>query len=535
MRGNRMGGLGYLQSRIEYSGTGGAHVHADGGNVVLDGCSVTDNGGEDSELPLESPARLFLSATQSLILINSSFSSTMPGRGLLSLSDAALQLVIRGCAVSSLPIDRGKDMPNITIGIVNSTFAPALAPSIPTVQPNPNCGAEIAGKPLCDLRATCESLATGGVQCACTGQGLRDKPGTFPDGQLCEQEPSITMLLQSPAVAITVPKPSNRTAPVQVVVRARGESRMAAVYSASMVIRSAMTGDGAQRNSSRIWSRLDEPQLSLDGHHIVWSTVPPANDSEIELNSGTKQYVATKEYAFQLGLDCRGEAACVADGDTVETVVEVYSQLAGGVRSAVRITTLVQSLISCDHNNSKAWIEYGLESVSTSTAMRVFLEAYDVDNLPISFNRAPVEFRFGPQLKSLPQRWIYVAEVPQLKSLPQRWNRGSNLYVAEVSADATENSGQYELEVIALNGSSNHGQSIGPCILLHRSITVSPNKARLILAGCLAGAVLLTLGMLAFLLYRNQDALKRALLSFLSFEGLLVLELCFEVWVRASP
>jgi hypothetical protein len=152
--------------------------------------------------------------------------------------------------------------------------------------------------------------------------------------------------------------------------------------------------------------------------------------------------------------------------------------------------------------------------------MRVILEAYDVDNLPVSFNRAPVEFRFGPQLA--------------LDVMPQQWNTGSNEYVAEVSADKTKKSGQYELTVIALNGSSNHGQSMGECTLLHRSITVSPNKARLILAGCLAGAVLLTLGMLAYLLYRKQDALKQALLSFLSFEGLLVLELCFEVWVRAS-
>jgi hypothetical protein len=42
----------------------------------------------------------------------------------------------------------------------------------------------------------------------------------------------------------------------------------------------------------------------------------------------------------------------------------------------------------------------------------------------------------------------------------------------------------------------------------------------------------LALGMLAYLLKRKQEQIKQALLSFLSFEGLLMLELCFEVWVR---
>jgi hypothetical protein len=507
MGGNRMGGTGYSQA--EWSSGGGAYVFADGGVVVIDGCSVLDGSSSD----LENPARCLLMAKRTLLLNGSSFNSTTPGQGLLVLFDAALQLVIRGCTISNLPIFAYQ--PNITIGVVTSTFAPALDPSVRTVLPDPHCGAEIAGAPLCDPRATCERAPSGGVQCACTGQGLRGKPGMFADGQQCEQEPSVAMLLQSQAVSITVPKPSNGSAPVQVVVRAGGESRMMAAYTASMVHRSATAGEGAQPNSSRTWSRLDESQLSLDGHHVVWSSVPPANDSTIELDGKAKRYAATKEYAFHIGLDCHGEGACVADGDTVETELEVASESGGGVRSAVRITTLVQSLVSCEH--SKAWVEYDLQSVSTSTAMRVHLEAYDVDMLPISYSRAPVEFRFGSQL------------------LPQRWAGGSNEYVADVSADDTESAGQYELVVTALKGWSSRRQAVCPCELLRRSIEVKTNKAHLILAGCLAGVMALTLGVLAYLLHRKQEELKQALLSFLSFEGLLVMELCLEVWVTAPP
>jgi hypothetical protein len=217
----------------------------------------------------------------------------------------------------------------------------------------------------------------------------------------------------------------------------------------------------------------------------------------------------TKEYAFELGVDCHGEAACVADGDTIETVLELASD--DGLRSAVRITTVVHALISCDH--SKIWIEYDLDRVPTSTEMRVHLEAYDVDKLPISSSQAPVEFRFDSQL------------------LSQRWSAGSNEYLAEVTADATSKVGRYELVVTALNGWSNDGQSAGRCIMWHRSIEVSPNKAQLILAGCLAGAMVLTLGMMGYLLYRKRDEMKRTLQSFLAFEGLLVIELCLEAWV----
>jgi hypothetical protein len=188
LRGNRIGGVGFDQAA--WSAYCGAHVSVDGGDVVIDGCSVTDDG-DGEEASLENAGTFLLMAKQrSLALHNSSFSCATPGRGLLLLwpgNAAELQLAIRGCTVSNLPI-MVADQPKITIGIVNSKFTPALDPAVPTLQPNnnnppdpdPHCGAEIAGAPLCDPRAACERAPSGGVQCACTGQGLRDKAGTFP-------------------------------------------------------------------------------------------------------------------------------------------------------------------------------------------------------------------------------------------------------------------------------------------------------------------------------------------------------------------
>jgi hypothetical protein len=43
--------------------------------------------------------------------------------------------------------------------------------------------------------------------------------------------------------------------------------------------------------------------------------------------------------------------------------------------------------------------------------------------------------------------------------------------------------------------------------------------------------MVLTMGMLGYLLYRKKENTKELVLSFLSFEGLLMLELCLEVWV----
>jgi hypothetical protein len=223
---------------------------------------------------------------------------------LLNVRSTLAQVVVRGCVVTNLTLHAtvGSKLV-VPIGVVNSTFEPPLNSSLlPLVKPDPDCAVVVAGAALCDPRAACEWRPSGGVQCACIGEGVQDKPGTWPDGQQCEQDTSISLVLQLQAASVTVLKPSNGSADLRIVLRATGESRVLAAYSASAVHRSAKGGDGMQPNSSRTWSRLDEARLSLDGHHVVWSTVSPANNSEIALDARTKRYAVTREYAFQLGI-----------------------------------------------------------------------------------------------------------------------------------------------------------------------------------------------------------------------------------------
>jgi hypothetical protein len=80
---------------------------------------------------------------------------------------------------------------------------------------------------------------------------------------------------------------------------------------------------GDQVGWSRNWSRLDERQLSLHGHRLIWDA-PPSSDSDgIVLDGAAKKLLDTKEYSVQLRVDCQGEQPCAADGDTIETVITV--------------------------------------------------------------------------------------------------------------------------------------------------------------------------------------------------------------------
>jgi hypothetical protein len=437
---------------------------------------------------------------------------------LLNVASTLAQVVVRGCIATNVTLHStvGPNLGQILvlpIGIVNSTFEPPLDSSLDSslgsslVQPDldHHCATVVAGAALCDPRATCERRPSGGLQCSCIAEGVHDKPGTLPDGQQCEQRTSIAMLLQSQAASITVRKPSNGSANMQIMLRATGESRVSVAFSASTVRRSATVSDGMQPNSSRTWTRLDEAQLSLDGHHVIWSTLPPAN-SEIALDARAKQYAVTKEFAFQFGIDCRGEAACVADGDTVEMVVEVGSESgAGGARSAVRITTLVQSFLSCPH--TRAFVEPDVERVPISTPFRVQLFANDIDNMNVSFTMANISISlvFGGRALS----------ASFTTALPVQWSRGSSQYLGYVPAELTSQPGRYDLVVSASNAWN--GTELSSCELLRRTIIVEEGLGTTwILAGAVGSAVLVVGGLVIFV--RKKHAHLQAIMVMLFTE-----------------
>jgi hypothetical protein len=150
--------------------------------------------------------------------------------------------------------------------------------------------------------------------------------------------------------------------------------------------------------------------------------------------------------------------------------------------------------------------------------MRVHLRAFDVDKLPIPYTRAPIEFKFHNSL------------------LPVQWNRGSNSYMSDISADLTQFSGEYELvvRVAADPGWRQARQNATPCELMRMTVKVESDSKQVIVAACLASVLVLTLGLLGYLMYRSRERAKALLLSFLNFEGFLIAELCLEAWVRCA-
>ena len=124
-----MGGLGISQAETSTT-AGGAHIGSDGGEVVLEQCSIAEDDGSGEEACLENAAQWWLAAIQSLVLRNSSFRSATPGQGLLRIQGPQLQLMIRGCTFENvrLGVAAGVSPGPQPIGVVDSTFTPALSP-----------------------------------------------------------------------------------------------------------------------------------------------------------------------------------------------------------------------------------------------------------------------------------------------------------------------------------------------------------------------------------------------------------------------
>jgi hypothetical protein len=213
--------------------------------------------------------------------------------------------------------------------------------------------------------------------------------------------------------------------------------------------------------------------VSLSGHHLRWTTSPPSSDSHFDLDGQARRFSVTKHYAFQVELDCHGMTPCVADGETVETVISVLG--VGKQRAHVHITTEVQALLSCE--NSRVSVESDPDVVTTGTTLRVQLRAIDMDGMPITSTRAEVSFSFGG--------------VP----LPVVWRRGSNDYVADVAAALTETAGVYDLVVSATNAwKASARNKTSTCELLRRTIRAKEGLDTKWVLGGASGAAVVVIG-----------------------------------------
>jgi hypothetical protein len=403
---------------------------------------------------------------------------------LVNVRSREVGFVIRGCMITNLTV---KSMG--LVGAVNSTFHPPLNHSLNTsqaVQPHPSCGQIIAGEALCDPRASCIPAQSGGVECSCVGDGLQAVPG-ISDGRKCLQPTEIDMLLNSRTIVIKLHKPGNLSG-TSIRVQIKGERSASPQYQAMMARSNAL---GQLVSGIRNWSRLDQQQLSLDGHHLIWAVPSSMDDNEMLLDAEGQKFSATKELSFQLRVDeCDRTQACVEDGDTVETVITVGSaDLAPNgskLQSEVRIETHVLSLLSCEH--TRVSIVPDSESVPIFTPIRIRVFANDVDRLPVNFSRAEINLMFDK------------------RAVPMQWSRGSNEYVADVPVELVGKHGLYVLVVSATNAWNRTAGQATSCELLQRTIAVREGlSTNWILAGSGSAAVVVVSGTVILVRRRHAD------------------------------
>jgi hypothetical protein len=300
-----MGGVGLAQSEASTT-VGGAHMLAEGGDVILDSCSVAEDRASGQEVALENAAQWWLASGQSLALRNSSFRSATPGQGLLCIQGPLLQLMIRGCAFENVTIGVVDGVKNAQpIGVVDSTFAPDLDPSVLTVQPTSDsgtCAAQLLGEQVCDARALCKTAPSGGVRCSCVGEKLRYKPGVPEDGRQCEQDASLRAVLESESVTIDVAKPgslANRT--LTLIVEAHGEAELAVSFNVTMAWFEAGSGAMIAVNGS---IGVDQPSMSAFGQHVEWKQPPPEALWHANLDGRKFKYADTSRHEFNVRLAC---------------------------------------------------------------------------------------------------------------------------------------------------------------------------------------------------------------------------------------
>ena len=121
---------------------------------------------------------------------------------LLNVRSDKSEVVIRGCTAKNLDV-RATATIQVPLGILNTTFTPPISLNasltvLPAIRvdscgktnanPLPNCGAKVAGSNLCDPKARCEPVSSGGVLCSCKGSGLYVNEGMPADGRACEQK-----------------------------------------------------------------------------------------------------------------------------------------------------------------------------------------------------------------------------------------------------------------------------------------------------------------------------------------------------------
>jgi hypothetical protein len=408
-----------------------------------------------------------------IIILNSSLRSSKPKQTSLWVVDAA-EALIRGCTATNVTIGApGQALGELMkpIGVVDSVFTPGLDPSVPTVHPTDStCAVMLVGAQLCDARALCEQVLSGGVKCSCVGTGLRYKPNVTEDGRQCEQDASLRAVLESESLAISVWKPSKVTGHTHLIIEAHGEAKIAVAFSITMTRFEVSTGTLIAANGS---IAIDQPSVSAFGQHIEWTRMPPNAAWYADLDGSKFKYVDTQRHQFGVRLDCEtDQQSCAADGDHITTIVRLLSPQDPRLRSEVQVQTLVVAFASCVHSVAVVMQSGGLSKSSfpvtdlllTDVAL-VFVEirVTDTDGIPIRVSQPKSVVFWG----SGESRIFQIVPTKPLDG-----GSHSNLFIAGIEVSQRSTPGSYRLQVVLLDAWNEELGAVGDCVLHEQIVRV---------------------------------------------------------------
>ena len=221
---NDAGGRGILEKLGSYSDIAQSNrmmraKHIDTvGDVTLVNCTIAS---ADTGHGIENAAQAFIVGRRvaRVVLESVRLSSTVAVAIALRLFDKTGEALVRGCSGTNVTIEA---VAAAKVGVVSSNFNPALPKQLATIRP-PDCGQPIAGKMMCDPRASCSAEPTGGVVCACDTDGYSSKPGVPADGRQCLRGTRIETLVATTSLRLKISKPGRIEQVLIVNTRVEGE------------------------------------------------------------------------------------------------------------------------------------------------------------------------------------------------------------------------------------------------------------------------------------------------------------------------
>jgi hypothetical protein len=517
---NQAGGVGLYESNVATAQTGGTNRNNRAstidcaGSAILRGCrlsTVSDVGEEAVLIPNNGVHWLVSRLSGRLALIDTYLtgSDAIQRPAALAIVGDKATALLRGCVGTNVTIGMGNTVTNL--GIVGSVFRPSLNGSVRSINPSSpdgGCGRAIAGAgPVCDPRAECTQIASGGVECACVGEGLRPKPGERADGSVCQRSLSIAADLVTSVLYMVVQKPGRSTGRVKLHVSATGEENV----NATILVDTAMkSNNGTLTGESKvISSAASNPKVESGfGSAIEWTGSVPSLKFNLDV---TKQkYTDSAEHEFAVSLKCDAATiTCPADGQKIEMALTLDSGRPE-LFAAVKIVTEVEAIPSCQLSTARVLV-LGNGPFVDDSSLKVEVALLDVDGIPITLS-----------VPNVLVSWDTATSSTSKTLLLTRQSLGSNIFVTNIPPELRSIEGSYTARVFLKDGwlgaDANAAGEQADCDLLDQVFQVKPRvqdegfNTGYIILGCAIGASIL-IGVLVLVGRKYRDRFEHVFTS----------------------